>query len=148
MTVMAILTNIIAAEEDEAEAIAESLQPTDEWSGISLRDVDIAKIVTLHCVLTGDLFDDAAALYEPVCFSATGEALVLRLADSALERLAELDEDSVDAVASELAATEEFEYAGWEDAAVLDTLSALADLARIAESQGQVLFVWLHPLST
>lgn len=145
---MSILTNIIAAEEDEIEAIGESLQPVDEWSGIALRDVSIAKIATLHCVLTGDLFDDAFALYEPIYVSAAEGALVLRFADEAMERLAAIEEDTLDAVASELAATAEYELAGWEEEAIAEMLAALTDLARLAESQGQALFVWLHPLRT
>lgn len=79
---MGILTNIIAAEEDEVEAIGDSLQPADEWSGISLRDVGIAKIATLRSLLTGDLFDDAAALCEPICISPAEAALVQRPAES------------------------------------------------------------------
>jgi hypothetical protein len=145
---MGILTNIIAAEEDEIEAIGESLQPVDEWSGITLRDISIAKIATLHCLLTGDLFDDAAAFYEPIYISPAEGALVLRLADSVAERLAELEEDALEAIAAELTATEEFESAGWEEEDILEMLSDLAELARLAESQGQVLFVWLHPLRT
>lgn len=145
---MGILTNIIAAEEDEVEAIGDSLQPADEWSGISLRDVSIAKIATLHSLLTGDLFDDAAALCEPVYISPAEGALVLRLADELKERLVELDEETLDAVAAELAATEEFESAGWDENSVLEMLTDLADLARLAESQDQVLFVWMHPLRT
>jgi hypothetical protein len=144
---MGLLTQIVAAEEDEVEDIGASPHPLDEWSGIEMRDVDIPKIATLHCLLTGDTFDDAAALYEPIYLSAEG-ALVLRLADEVAERLAALDEDALDAVARELAATEEFEYAGWEDEAIADMLTSLADLARLAESQGQALFVWLHPLRT
>lgn len=70
---MGILTNIIAAEEDEVEAIGESLQPLDEWSGIALRDLTIPRIVMLHCLLTGDLFDDAFILYEPIYLSAAEE---------------------------------------------------------------------------
>ena len=145
---MGILTNIIAAEEDEVEAIGDSLQPADEWSGISLRDVSIAKIATLHSLLTGDLFDDAAAQCEPVYISPAEGALVLRLADELKERLVELDEETLDAVAAELAATEEFESAGWDEEAVVEMLTDLADLARLAESQDQVLFVWMHPLRT
>lgn len=145
---MALLSNIISADEDELDAIGESLEPVGEWSGISLRGLDIAKIATLHCVLTGNLFDDAALLYEPVYFSTTGEALVLRLADELAARLAGLDEDALAAVAMELAATEEFEASGWDEETVLDMLTGLADLARIAESQGQVLFAWMHPLRT
>lgn len=145
---MSILTNIVAAEEDEVEAVGDSLQPVDEWSGISLRDIGIAKIATLHSLLTGDLFEDVAALCEPVYISPAEGALVLRLADELKDRLAKLDEESLDAVAAELAATEEFEMAGRDEGEVLAMLADLADLARLAESQDQTLFVWMHPLRT
>lgn len=145
---MGILTNIVAAEEDEIEAIGESLHPVDAWSGIEMRGIDIPKIVTLHCLLTGDLFDDAVVYYEPVYISSAEGALVLRLANEAMERLTELDEDKLDDFASELAATEEFESANWELEAITAMLGALADIARLAESQGQEMFIWLHPLRT
>jgi hypothetical protein len=145
---MAILTNIIAAEDDEIEAIGESLHPVDEWSGIEMRDVDTAKIATLHSLLTGDLFDDAVARYEPVYVSASEGAAVLRLADEATKRLAELEEDVLDDVAAELAATEEFESEDWEGEAIAAMLAGLTELARLADSQGQSLFVWMHPLRT
>jgi hypothetical protein len=147
-TTMSVLTQVLAAEDDEIEAIGESLNPVEDWSGLQMRDVDTAKIATLHALLTGDLFDDAIAHYEPVYVSDTEGALVLRLADDLTERLAALDEDVLDDVAAELAATEEFEVAGWEDEAIAAMLADLADLARLAESQGQALLVWLHPLKT
>jgi hypothetical protein len=144
---MAILTNIVAAGEDELEAVGESEQPLDEWSGVEVRDIDTSKIATLHCLLTGDLFDDAVARYEPVYVSAAEGALVLRLADEAVARLAELDEEPLEMVASELAATEVFESEGWDEEEITEMLFELADLARLADSQGQALFVWMHPLS-
>jgi len=145
---MAILTQFIAAEDDQIEAIGESLNPVEEWSGLQMRDVDTAKIATLHCLLTGDLFDDAMAHYEPVYVSDAEGALVLRLADELTAHLAALDEDVLDDVALELAATEEFEHVGWEDEAITAMLADLAGLARLAESQGQALLVWMHPLRT
>lgn len=145
---MAILTNIIAAEEDELEAVGESLEPTSEWSGIALRDFTIPRIATLHCVLTGDLLDDAYALYEPSYFSAIEGAIVLQFSSGLFDRLANLDEEALAAVAEELMATEEFEDAGWDEEDITEMLNGLADLARLAESQGQVLFAWLHPLRT
>lgn len=145
---MAILTNIIAAEEDELEAICASAEPCDEWSGLSLRDFTIPKIATLHCVLTGDLLDDAYALYEPSHFSEIEGAIILQLASTLAERLASLDEDALAAVTEELRGTEEFEDAGWGEDEVAEMLYGLVDLARLADSQGQVLFAWLHPLRT
>jgi hypothetical protein len=142
-----ILTNIVAAEEDEFAAIGESLRPVDEWSGIERRGIDTAKIATLHCLLTGDEFGQALSLYEPVYVSME-DALVLRLADEVTEKLATYDEDALMRVADELAATEEFELEAWDAEEVQDFVMALAELAQIAESQGQTLFVWMHPLLT
>jgi hypothetical protein len=142
-----ILTNIVAAEEDEFAAIGESLRPVDEWSGIERRGIDTAKIATLHCLLTGDEFGQALSLYEPVYVSME-DALVLRLADEVAEKLATYDEDALMRVADELAATEEFELEAWDAEEVQDFVMALAELAQISESQGQALFVWMHPLLT
>ncbi|MDP2822577.1 MAG: hypothetical protein Q8O52_07850 [Sulfuritalea sp.] len=144
---MRILTNIVAAEEDEFAAIGESLRPVDEWSGIERRGIDTAKIATLHCLLTGDEFEEAVSACEPVYFAEEG-AVVLRIADEVMERLATLDEEALELVAGELAATEEYEMEQWEAEDVQALVMDLADLARLAESQGQVLFVWMHPLLT
>ena len=144
---MGILTNIVAAEEDEFAAIGESLRPVDEWSGIERRGIDTAKIATLHCLLTGDEFEEAVSAYEPVYVADEG-AVVLRIADEVLERLATLDEEALDLVAEELAATEEYEMEQWETEDVQALVIELAELARLAESQGQVMFVWMHPLLT
>ena len=65
-----------------------------------------------------------------------------------MERLATLDEEALERVADELAATEEYEMEQWEAAEVQALVFELADLARLAESQGQSLFVWMHPLLT
>jgi hypothetical protein len=145
---MAILTNIVAAAEDEIESLGESLHPVDEWSGIEMRDIDTAKIVTLHCLLTGEPFDDVVAHYEPVYISASEGAIVLHLADEAMQRLAELEDEPLEQVAVELAATEEFETEGWDTDSILAMLDELANLARLAESQDQSLYIWMHPLLT
>jgi hypothetical protein len=144
---LGILTNIVAAEEDEISAIGESLRPVDEWSGLERRGIDTAKIATLHCLLTGDEFEEAIGAYEPVYVADEG-AVVLRIADQVMERLATMDEDALELVAEELAATEEYEREQWEAEDVQALVMELADLARLAESQGQVLLVWMHPLLT
>jgi hypothetical protein len=144
---LGILTNIVAAEEDEYAAIGESLRPVDEWSGIERRGIDTAKIATLHCLLTSDEFEEAIGAYEPVYVADEG-AVVLRIADEVMERLATLDEEALELVADELAATEEYELEQWDATEVQAFVMELADLARLAESQGQVMFVWMHPLLT
>jgi len=140
---MQVVTIVLAAEEDELPLIGESNAPLDEWSGIEATGLDTLKVATLHCLLTGDSMQMALDLYEPAYVSA-GETVVLRLADELLERLAALDGDALENVASELAATEEFERDHWDAEAVFDQISELSGLAQLAESQGQVLFVWIY----
>lgn len=144
---MGILTHIVAAHPDEVAAIGDSLQPLEEWSGIERRDIDTAKIATLHSLLTGDDLDQALYLYEPVYAGMEG-ALVLRVADDVVEKLANLDEDALSRVAEELSATEEFELEQWDADEIEDMVMELAELAQLAQSQEQNLFVWMHPMLT
>ncbi|WP_301103467.1 hypothetical protein [Propionivibrio sp.] len=140
---MEIVTNIVAADDDEFTAVGESTCPLDEWSGIETPGLDTVKIATLHCLLTGDSLQMALDIYEPV-YVAASETVILRIADELLEKLVALDDDALDNVASELAATEEFESGQWHVEDVLAQLTELAELAQLAESQGQVLFVWIY----
>lgn len=140
---MEIVTNVIAAEEDEYPAIGESNCPLDEWSGIDAPGLDTLKLAVVHALITGDSLQSALDLYEPVYVSAN-ETQVLRVSNELLEKLAELDEEAMESVASELAATEEFEDARWDTEDALALLSSLSELAQLAESQGQGLFVWIY----
>jgi len=142
---MELLTTIVAAEEDEYAAIGESARPLAEWSGIERRGIDTAKIATLHCLLTGDPYEQALSRHEPV-YVVEDENVVLRVTDEVLERLQAFDDEAIEQLAEELAASEAFEMEQWATEEVHSLLSELCGLARLAESQGQVLFVWMHPL--
>jgi len=142
---MEMMTNIVAAEEDEYSAVGESSNPLDEWSGIEAPGLDSIKIATLHSLLTSDPLQVALDRYEPV-YVAENEIIVLRVADEMLEKLATIDEDALESIAIEVAATEEFENEHWETEDIVEQLISLVDLAQLAESQGQVLFVWICPV--
>ena len=140
---MEFVTRIVAAEEEEYPDIGESANPLEEWSGIDASGLDTVKIATLHSMLTGDLLQDSLDRYEPI-YVAESETIVLRMADELLEILATIDEGVLESVAAELAATEEFENELWDVESVLAQLQAFVELAQLAESQGQMLFVWMY----
>jgi len=144
---MEFLTCVVAAEEDEYPDIAQSNSPLNEWSGIESPGLDTTKIATLHSLLTGDPLQLALDLYEPV-FVAEGddETLVLRIEAELFEELTLLDEESLENVVSELMATEIYEQDGSDPEEVMAFLTSLVDLAQLAESQGQALFVWIKLL--
>jgi hypothetical protein len=145
---MGILVNIVSADEEDVEAIGESQHPVDEWSGIEARDIDRAKIIILHCLVTGDGIEDAVYAYEPVYAVDDDGPIVLRIPDELTEKLASLEEDAIEIVGEELAATEDFEMSDLPAEEVQSLVAEIAALARNAESQGQALFIWMHPLLT
>jgi hypothetical protein len=99
-------------------------------------------LAALHALLTGDSLQAALDLYEPALVSGEDEEiLVLRVAGEVLEELALLDEEFLETVAGELAATEVYEEEGADPDELLSLLSSLVELAQLAESQGQALFV-------
>ena len=144
---MEFLTCVVAAEEDEYPDIAQSHSPLNEWSGIESPGLDTTKVATLHSLLTGDPLQLALDLYEPV-FVAEGddETLVLRIEAELFEELTLLDEESLENVVDELMATDVYEHDGSDPEDVLAFVTALSELAQLAESQGQTLFVWIKLL--
>jgi hypothetical protein len=117
------------------------------WKPSAWRTGRSAKLATLHCLLSEDDFEEALASYEPVFDAMDDEgAVVVRIPDSIAERLAVLEEEALEQVGEELAATEEFELDGWATEDVQALLVGLGDLARLADSQGQVMFAWMYPL--
>ena len=139
---MEIEINIVSADEDEFIAVAGSSSPLNEWSGFAAPGLDTVKVATLHSLVTGDSLQSALDMYDPV-FLDDGETGALRVADELIEALALLDEDSLEGLAAELAATDDFESDGWDVEDVLTLLTEISELAQLAESQGQILFVWI-----
>ena len=145
---MGLLVNIITADEEDLEAIGASEHPVEEWSGIEVREIDTEKLATLHCLLTEDDFDLALSTYEPVFVAEDEGVVVLRISDEVVEKLAQMEEEALELVGEELAATEAFERNDWRVEEVSSLVVELGELARLAESQGHVIFVWMHPLRT
>lgn len=142
---MEFLTCIVAAEEDEYLEIAASPSPMKEWSGIEASGLDTLKLATLHSLLTGDSLQAALDCYEPVHVDeGESQTIILRVDGELFAALLELDEESAENLAEELAATEAYENELHDPEDLHSHLIALIDLAQLAESQAQVLFVWIR----
>lgn len=144
---MQFLSFVVAAEEDEYPDIAQSGMPLNEWSGIESPGLDTTKIATLHSLLTGDSLQAALDRYEPVFVAGDeDETMVLRLDEELFEALTALDDDALENVADELAAADVYEAEGADPEEIQSFLLSLADLAQLAESQEQKLFIWIKLL--
>ena len=136
---MRFITHIIAADVEDLAAIAVAPDPLANWSGVEAAGFDTIKFALLHSLLTGDPLQTALERYQPIC-TVADETIVLHLSDLVVEKLASFDEDALQAMAGELAATQDFENEQWSTESVLARLGEFAELAQLAESQGQTLF--------
>lgn len=144
---MELISHIIAAFDDEAAALGEAESPLDFWSGFTLPGLNMPMLATLDSLLTGETLSSVLERYEPAnLLGRPNDITVLRLGSeltTQLETLSEKEESALASIAYELSASDEFEQKEWDAEQALDLLNALANLAQLAESQGQALFVWM-----
>lgn len=138
-------SRLVAADDDEIVDIGESAQPLAQWSGLVLPGFDTVRLATLHALLTGEPLHVTLDGYEPAYVS-SDDVAVVRVGDELCASLVDLDDDAAAVAAAELAATEEFESAGWDEDVVADLLADLAGLAQLADAQDQALFLVIRPL--
>ena len=136
---MRFITHIIAADVEDLAAIAVAPDPLANWSGVEAAGFDTIKFALLHSLLTGDPLQTALERYQPIC-TVADETIILHLSELVVEKLASFGEDALLELAGELAATQDFENEQWAVETVFARLSELAELAQLAESQGQALF--------
>lgn len=142
---MELLTNIVIGEPDEEEAIGASEYPVEEWQGFEPNGLGPEKLAALHAVLTGESDDEAFAEYDHMHAATEEGPWVMRLPQELVEKLAmlDMDEETLQAVAQELAATVDFEEDGWDLDGTQSILEELVDFARICVNQGKALFLWM-----
>jgi len=138
-----VLTSVVVADAGDAAAIIESEKPVEEWQGFEARGLDRDKLAMLHALLTGCLFDEALAECGPLYAASEEGPWLMKLPEASVARLARLEEDALDQVGEELAATETFEEAGWPVETVKDVVAGMADLAGVAVAQDRAMFAWM-----
>jgi hypothetical protein len=145
---MGMQVNVVVADAEDAAAIGESSRPIDEWRGFEARGLDQAKFAMLHALLSGKAFDEAFDDFAPGYAVSEEGPWLMRMPGESVERLAALEEDALERVADELAATEEFEIDAWPADQVQTLVSRLAELAAVAVANGEAIFVWMISTSS
>jgi hypothetical protein len=147
---MGYQTDVLIANCEEAQSVADSDSPTDDREGFTFNGFDRVQLCTLlsltncgNCEAQFDRYLDAidvvsSSTDEWPVVSVVKPELVAELAD-----VAEREEDEFNRLAESWAATEEF--AGWESQDVHDLLRDLTDLADSAKLNGKCLMIWHSP---
>ena len=144
---MGVLTDVVIADRDEAQMVADTDGPAVDRDGFTFNGFDRVQLCTLLSLLKASRPDVEFEHYLDridVISSSSGEwptvsvvppELVIELA-----AVAEMDEAEFDELVEPWAATEEF--AGWAASDVQALLRQLGDLAETASLEGKCLMLW------
>jgi hypothetical protein len=140
---MQISMNIVIGEPSEITAIGESLSPLEDWQGMDASSLNLEKLAMLQSILSGQTFDEAFDEYRPLFTASEEGPWLIRFPHESIRKLSELEEDALERISEELAASDEFEKDEWTADDAQDFLMVLSQLAESAVDQEKTLFIWV-----
>ncbi|UOD30044.1 hypothetical protein INH39_32645 [Massilia violaceinigra] len=140
---MGILTDVVIARPDDAEAIGLSDYPAESWTTRDMKGILYEDFGTLYDVITGMPCDGDLEQFLPfVAGDKDHGPWVFRFNDDILGAIAAIPADGAEKVAAAWAASEGLQMGGWsaEDASAV--IVGLVDLACQARKNDLAMFVW------
>jgi hypothetical protein len=140
---MGILTDVVIARPDDAEAISLSDNPGDSWATLEMQGILYADFDALHCAITGTPCNgDLEHILPFVAGDKECGPWVFRFHDDVLNALAAMPAGVTDMVGQAWAASEGLQTGGWSGEEATALVVGLGDLARQAKEHGLAMFVW------
>jgi hypothetical protein len=143
---MAVLTDVLIADEDDLAHVPTGARPLDILPGTEIKGVDIEDLIRLDRLLAAD--DPATPPRHAVLVGIGAPSKhgpwLYRVSSGLAGRLAALAPDAAEDAALRWAAMEESLFEDWEIAEVARVVRDLAELARQAKSKGKPLAVWVR----
>jgi hypothetical protein len=146
---MGVLSDVVALKKSEAQKVAQSLGPGEEFGGVSFRGLDPLNMSMLRWILLGKPVDGQGVVEDIDLFELLAEGedgpWVYLIPNDMRDRLAELSQEEDDEVSKAMAAKwcEQEELAGWELDDAVGVLKELGDLADGSRYEDKVLMLWI-----
>jgi hypothetical protein len=141
---MGVLTDLIIAEESEAEAVAAMKGPLQRWPGIDAKGVDHIKLGKLLSIVTNTPYQNSfVGEFVQIAEASDDGPWVFRVPPRLVAPLAAMAGDDIGPVSAQWAATEEFALSGWDEASVAQMLASICGLSKQAAAEGKSLLMWM-----
>jgi hypothetical protein len=144
---MGVQTDVLVADADEAQAIADTECPAVDREGFTVSGFDRVQLCTLLSLLKSDAPDAELDRYLDgikVISASSGEWPVVSVVSAEVvaevSAIAGLEDEEFEVLAAAWATTEEFE--GWSPSDVRQLLRDLGDLAESALLQDKCILLW------
>jgi hypothetical protein len=137
-----VLSDIVVADESQAEAILSMSVPSQELPGADVKGIDTIKLATLESILTGQPYEQVES-HDPVAGDSDGGPWVFAVRPSLVSALATASDTQLSAAATEWSATEEFQLDAWPLDAVRSVLAELTRVSKLATNERKRVFLWM-----
>ncbi len=138
---MGVLTDLVIANTDEAEAVANSTTPSEQWRGIDAKGHSEITLGTLHSILRGEDYNETALVEFPLLAQASEErAWVFAVPTDLVTTLHQLDDAQIPEIVSEWLKSDEMQNTNYN---VEGFVRELKSLATEAVSQQKPILMWL-----
>ncbi len=143
---MGVIIHLLVADASEAESVAASDEPSQDWDGFTFRGLDRVKLVTLRALVEAGSADsrleERLSAIRTIPEGDQGpwvDIVPLRMLGS-LASIAAMERDEQESLAERWGQTEELE--GWQASEVLDSVWSIADTAESAQLENRTLLLW------
>ena len=139
---MGVLTDLVIADQSEAEAVARSSAPWGQWRWVDAKGHNEFTLGALLCILRGESYLEAVSEEFPLLAQASeGGPWVFAVPETLLGALERLDDGRIPGAVSEWLRTEEMRDADREGAEIL--VRELKGLAAEALSRRKPILMWI-----
>jgi hypothetical protein len=140
---MGVLSDIIVADRAQAPAInAARGRHLQQWAGADLKGLDTIKLGSLWQILSGVTVDHTI-MADALDQASSDGPWVFLVPPELVTKMAALDEESIEPVAEQWAATEECALDRWKSVDAEDYLNTLAEVSRKAKGASKDLLLWM-----
>jgi hypothetical protein len=141
---MGVLTDLVVADESEADAVAASGDPLQRWPGIDAKGIDQVTLGKLLAIITDEPYRNSlAGEFMLIAELSDDGPWVFRAPPRLVSSLSEIADEALDRISAEWSAVEEFALSGYGRASVAEVASSLRDLSKRAISDGKHLLMWM-----
>jgi hypothetical protein len=141
---MGILTDLVVADESEAEAVAGSGGPLERWSGIDAKGIDQVKLGMLLSIMAGEPYRSSlVGEFVQLAEDSEDGPWVFRVPPRPVSSLSKIKDDELGRLSERWLAVEEFADSGYDLATVTEVVASLRELSKRALSEGKGLLMWM-----
>ena len=138
---MSVLTDLIIADKNEAETVAVSIAPLEQWQGIDAKGQSQITLGTLLCILRDESYDESVLDAFPLLAQESEDgAWVFAVPDELVSGLHQLEDTQIPMIVSEWRKSEEMQDVNYN---VESFFRELKSLATEAVSQQKSVLMWV-----